>query len=220
MHYAEFATATNFSFLRGASQPRDLVLQALLLGHRGIGIADRNTVAGVVRAYSALEELRREGVIPPEKLRDGGGPGEFVWQEAPQPGGDDGDPAQLRRRAQNFKLAVGTRLVFTDETPDILAYPENRAGWGRLTRLLTIGNARAKKGDCILNFDDLLEDTHDLLLVVMPDRRLETLECVLRRLNEAAQGSVWLAAHMLRRGDDRRHLAKLKTISSATRVPL
>ena len=41
MGYAEFATSTNFSFLRGASPARDLVLTALLLGHRGIGIADR-----------------------------------------------------------------------------------------------------------------------------------------------------------------------------------
>ena len=83
--YAELAAATNFSFLRGASHPRDLVLGALLLGHRGIGIVDRNTVAGVVRAFSALEELRREGLVPPEKLRDGGGPGEFVWKEVPPP---------------------------------------------------------------------------------------------------------------------------------------
>ena len=175
MPYTEFATATNFSFLRGASQPRDLVLTALLLGHRGIGIADRNTVAGVVRAYSALEELRREGVVPPEKLRDGGGPGEFVWQEVLQPEGDEGRPDELMARARNFKLAVGTRLVFADETPDILAYPANRDGWGRLTRLLTLGNSRAPKGDCLLALDDLTEDTNNLLLIVMPDQRLNVL---------------------------------------------
>src|SRR6185437_7201140 len=65
MDYTEFATSTNFSFLRGASPARDLVLTALLLGHRGIGIADRNTVACVVRAYSALEDLKREGAVSP-----------------------------------------------------------------------------------------------------------------------------------------------------------
>ena len=220
MQYAELAAATNFSFLRGASHPRDLVLAALLLGHRGIGIVDRNTVAGVVRAYSALEELRREGVVPPEKLRDGGGPGEFVWKEAPQP--DDGaiDPDLLRQRAQNFKLAVGTRFVFSDGTPDILAYPENRDGWGRLTRLLTHGNMRADKGDCILALDDLTANTTGLLLVVMPGRRLDPLERLLPCLNEAAPGRVWLAASMHRRGDDRRRLAGLKDIAIASNVPL
>ncbi|MFN7166167.1 MAG: hypothetical protein ACK4NV_03920, partial [Pannonibacter sp.] len=49
--YAELAAATNFSFLQGASPAADLVLTSLLLGHTGLGIADRNTVAGVVRAW-------------------------------------------------------------------------------------------------------------------------------------------------------------------------
>ena len=46
--YAEFAVTTNFSFLRGASDPEELVIQARNLGLTGIGIADRNSVAGVV----------------------------------------------------------------------------------------------------------------------------------------------------------------------------
>ncbi|MFY9832170.1 MAG: PHP domain-containing protein, partial [Methylocystis sp.] len=52
--YAELATTTNFSFLRGASHPEELVAKALELGHCGIGLADRNSVAGVVRAFSFL----------------------------------------------------------------------------------------------------------------------------------------------------------------------
>ena len=54
--YVELAAATNFSFLRGASPPSDMVARALELGHAGIGIADRNTVAGVVRAHVALRD--------------------------------------------------------------------------------------------------------------------------------------------------------------------
>ena len=49
--YAELAVTTNFSFLRGASHPEELVEQREGLGLAGIGIADRNTVAGVVRAH-------------------------------------------------------------------------------------------------------------------------------------------------------------------------
>ena len=52
MSFAELAAATNFSFLRGASHPGDMVGRALELGMAGIGIADRNSVAGVVRAWS------------------------------------------------------------------------------------------------------------------------------------------------------------------------
>jgi error-prone DNA polymerase len=50
--YAELAVTTNFSFLRGASHPQEYVAQAAALGLKGIGIADRNTMGGVVRAYS------------------------------------------------------------------------------------------------------------------------------------------------------------------------
>jgi DNA polymerase III alpha subunit len=54
--YAEFAVTTNFSFLRGASQGEELVLQAKKLGLTGLGVADRNSVAGVVRAHQAAKE--------------------------------------------------------------------------------------------------------------------------------------------------------------------
>src|SRR3546814_3637192 len=59
--YAELAAATNFSFLRGASQPADMVAQAISLGLQGIGIADRNTVAGVEigEHTSELQSLMR-----------------------------------------------------------------------------------------------------------------------------------------------------------------
>src|ERR1017187_3945229 len=100
--YAEIAVTTNFSFLRGASHPKEMVLAAALYGHAAIGIADRNTLAGVVRAYEGINEVRDKfGAAP--------------------------------------KLLVGTRLVFVDGTPDILAYPMDRAAYGRLCRLLSLG---------------------------------------------------------------------------------
>src|SRR5215472_8836101 len=53
--YAEIGITTNFSFLRGGSHPQDHVHQASELGLAAIGIADHNTLAGVVRAHSELE---------------------------------------------------------------------------------------------------------------------------------------------------------------------
>jgi hypothetical protein len=112
--YAELAVTTNFSFLRGASQPEELVVRARELGLAGLGIADRNSVAGVVRAHMKAKAPAEDG------------------------------------EAGAIKLAVGARLVFADGTHDILTYPQDRAAWGRLTRLLSIGKSRADKGDCIL----------------------------------------------------------------------
>ena len=53
--YAEIGLTTNFSFLRGGSHPQDYVHQASELRLAAIGIADHNTLAGIVRAYSELE---------------------------------------------------------------------------------------------------------------------------------------------------------------------
>ncbi|TYL83818.1 error-prone DNA polymerase [Bradyrhizobium cytisi] len=53
--YAEIGITTNFSFLRGGSDPRAYVHQASKLGIPVIGIADHNTLAGVVRAWNELD---------------------------------------------------------------------------------------------------------------------------------------------------------------------
>ncbi len=54
--YAELAVTTNFSFLRGASHPGEMVATADALGLAAIGIADRNSFAGVVRAYDEAKD--------------------------------------------------------------------------------------------------------------------------------------------------------------------
>jgi len=220
MLYAELATSTNFSFLHGASHPEDLVARAVLLGYTGLGIADRNSVAGVVRAFSALEDLKRDGLPAPQKVRDGSGPGEYAWIDPPNTA-DWADVCEaVRGAAARFRLAVGARLVFADGMPDIIAYPATRAGWSRLCRLLTVGKRRADKGDCILERQDLLADCRELELIVMPSGRLDGFERQLRAVAHAVPEGLWLAATMHMRGDDRRRLATLKAISAATRVPL
>ncbi len=60
MSYAELCVTTNFTFLTGASHPEEMVTRAAELGLAAIAITDRNSLAGVVRAYAALKELRRE----------------------------------------------------------------------------------------------------------------------------------------------------------------
>jgi error-prone DNA polymerase len=59
--YVELQAATNFSFLRGASHPWELVAGAHVLGLEAVGICDRNSLAGVVRAWSQQQDLREQG---------------------------------------------------------------------------------------------------------------------------------------------------------------
>ena len=58
--YAELCTTTNFTFLTGASHPEEMVTRAAELGLAAIAITDRNSLAAVVRAYSALKVLRQD----------------------------------------------------------------------------------------------------------------------------------------------------------------
>ena len=207
--YAEIAVTTNYSFLRGASHPRELVQTASELGLAAIGIADRNTLAGVVRAYAAHQELK--GHKP--------------------------------------KLLVGARLVFTDGTPDILAYPTNRAAYANLCRLLSAGKSHAPKGECYLRFDDLLNWQDGLLMVVIPphpqapifttevpqsfwNKNKTTsqilvqpfsnseLTTILETLKTVAANRTWLGVSMPHHGDDQKRLGFFKHLSVSTSVPL
>ena len=128
--FAELAAMTNFSFLRGASHPEEMVARAAELGLAGIGIADRNTLAGVVRAHI------------------------FARENAGTMGAT--------------RVVPGARLAFDDGAPDVLAYPKDRAAYGRLCRILTAGNLRAPKGECRLKLDDLLERSEGMQVVALP----------------------------------------------------
>jgi len=55
--YVELQCISNFSFLRGASHPDELVTRAAELGYQGLGLCDQNSMAGVVRGFSAAKEL-------------------------------------------------------------------------------------------------------------------------------------------------------------------
>ncbi len=56
MQYTELQVTTNFSFLRGASHPEELVQEAAMLGYKAIAITDHNSLAGIVRAHAAAKK--------------------------------------------------------------------------------------------------------------------------------------------------------------------
>ena len=56
MKYTELQITSNFSFLRGASHPEELVEQAALFGYKEIAVTDRNSLAGIVRAHAAARK--------------------------------------------------------------------------------------------------------------------------------------------------------------------
>jgi error-prone DNA polymerase len=190
-HYIEFATQSNFSFLRGASRPEEMVLAAALHGHAGIGLADRNTVAGVVRAWKKSEHIQ----LP-----------------------KDATPVHL-------PYYPGCRLVFGDGTPDILAYPQDRAGWGHLCRMLTDANLReeTEKGATLLKRDDLLGWGDRMALAVLANLSADASEdtlALLSRLKDRFGRNLWLAAAPDYHGNDRFRIEQAAAMADAAGVPL
>ena len=171
--YAELQVTTNFSFLRGAAHPDELVLTAAALGHQAIAITDRNSFAGIVRAHHAANEV-------------------------------------------GIRLVVGCRLDLTDGT-SLLAYPTDRAAYGRLTRLLTLGKRRAPKGQCYLDYADVVAHGDSQIIVLLPEADGTDFAA---RIAADFRDRAYLAAHHLYRGDDMRRLARLAALGEAAGLPL
>ncbi|MBZ9817499.1 error-prone DNA polymerase [Mesorhizobium sp. CA7] len=179
--YAEFGISSNFSFLRGASKPEELVVTAKFYGFASIGLADRNTVAGVVRA----------------------------WQQA---------------RVEKLAYHPGCRLVFGDGTPDILAYPRDRQGWGHLCRMLTQANLRDEneKGATLLQLSDLLEWGDRMSLAILPDLSAGAQDnlAFISRFKDRFGAALRLAVAPDYAGNDRFRIEQASAMAEHLRVPL
>ena len=200
--FFEIGARTNFSFLEGASKPEEMVVQAAVLKLPGLGIADRNSVAGVVRAHAQAQQIAAK----------------FARNEIDLEKGGILDPVRIQ---------PGARLVFSDATPDVLAYPRNRQGWGRLCRLLSAGNLRAEKGSCILKEADLMEWGEEMMLALVPDPSVvddasgwAALEACLERLHECFPKTFHMALAPAYDGRDSRVFTALSGLASRCRIPL
>jgi len=175
---AEPVAATAFSFLHAASRAEEMVAAAAELGLAALGIADRNTVAGVVRAHEAAKEA-------------------------------------------GVRILPGARLVPRDGSPELVVYPTDRAAWGRLTRLLSLGKSRAPKGECFLDLPDVLAHAAEQLLIVMPPARPDDgLMLTLATLREVVGDRLYLAATRRHAADDAARLRALADLARRARVPL
>ncbi len=210
--YAELQCLTNFSFLRGGSHGEELVARAQALGLAALAVTDHNTLAGVVRAHLAAKQA-------------------------------------------GLQFIPAARLDLRDAL-SLLAYPTDRRAWGRLCRLLTLGQRRADKGQCDLALDDLAAHAEGMIFVAVSDSPLPGgerstaqrsgegdqsrgrppltpalspqgrggigagSESQLRRLKEALDAPLYLAASYLYRGDDRARIAALDGLARACGTPL
>jgi len=117
-------------------------------------------------------------------------------------------------------LVVGARLDLAGGA-SLLAFPEDRAAYGRLSRLITLGRRRAPKGECELFRTDVLSHGAGMVLVVLPPETPDAaFEAELHALRDAFPDSCYLAASNLLRGDDARRLARLAMLAESCGTPM
>jgi DNA-directed DNA polymerase III PolC len=203
MAFAELSITSNFTFLTGASHPEEYALRATELGLTAIAIADCNSVAGIVRAHSELKAIAR--AVREAEDRAAGtvtGPSTLGLEIAP------GTAVPRLIPAARLHLACGFEAT---------ALAPTRAAWGSLCQMLTLGNRRAGKGDCILHMDDLLTHAAPLFLLLHPQGGADWFAAA-RRL--AAEGRCWLAASPRYDGEDRRRIPRLAALADSLGLPL
>lgn len=175
--FVELGVTTAFSFLQGASQADELAATANLLGYDALGVADLNSLAGVVRLHAAA-------------------------------------------RIARLRPLIGARIVLADGT-GFLAYPTDRAAYGRLSALISKGRMRdldggwQRKGLCDLSLDDLAAHAEGVQLIWLPDPAsgddLSRLPALAARLPSLRH----VAASHLYRGDD---VARINRLDRAARA--
>ena len=227
--YAELCVTSNFTFLKGASHPEELVTRAAELGLSAIAMTDHNSVAGVVRAFSALKELTR--------LRDEARTAQAQTEMGPtirSRSVTDHSSRQVHYHTTTDaapsvpadlplpKLIAGARIVLRDSTVHWLALPTDVAAWSRLTQMLSLGKRRAHKGECHLTCDDLLQRGEGIIFIALLPDPLEDLNHLnhLRPMATAFPGACFLGMPPVYDGRDQIRFDALAQIAQNSGLPL
>ncbi|ALM50470.1 DNA polymerase [Flavobacterium psychrophilum] len=183
MSYTELHITSNFSFLRGGSHPHELVEQAAALGYTEVAITDHNTLAGVVRAYSAAKKV-------------------------------------------GIRLIIGCRLELMDGPP-LLAYPTDKDAYARLSGLLSTGNLRAEKGQCLLYKKEVYEYAKGILFIALPPLSLnETFDFdnsykdSLKEYSDNLSMALYLGMSRSYQANDNKRMHRLWQLSESLNIKL
>jgi error-prone DNA polymerase len=221
--FAEIGVTTNFSFLRGASHPKEMVAQAAAYGYAAIGIADRNTLAGVVRAFDEHEQIKEQSDAAPKLLIGArlvfvdGTPDILVYPT------DRKAYGRLCRLLSEGKLRAPKGECLLTLT-DLLKWQE-----GLLLVVMpphprrdetTIGPQEKVWNEGLADRDggpgSIPKENFESRIRAAP----EEIEALLAQLSHIAPDRVWLGVSQHLRGDDARQLKLWRDVATRASVPL
>jgi error-prone DNA polymerase len=125
--------------------------------------------------------------------------------------------AHVAAKEAGLKLIVGTELVLKDGMKLVLL-AQNRAGYGNLSAIVTLGRRRAEKGHYQLTRNDLARGVPDCLALWMAPAAATAEDG--RWLRNGFPGRCWIAFERHLQADDTERLAALRALSAATGLPL
>src|SRR5579862_4024428 len=203
--YAELAVTTNFSFLRGASHPQEMVDAAIKLGLTGIGITDRNSFAGVVRAYAQAKDRNIKLLVGTRLVTTDG----FEVLTYPTDREAYGRLCRLLTASNRRPKKVGKGECHPT-VDDILSASEGQIFIALPPPALFMHSGHSREGGNSALGPRFRED----------ERRINVFTERLSALVRAAPGRTYLAGVHHHRGDEPRRLALLNEIGKQLGAPL
>ncbi len=125
--------------------------------------------------------------------------------------------AHIAAQETGVRLIVGCELVLRDGMT-VLVLPTDRAAYSRLSRMLSLGKARAGKGDCHLHLTDLAAHAEGLIAILVPEDADETTIQQLNKLAGVFGPDAHVALTLRRRPGDALRLYELEQMALAARV--
>lgn len=188
--FAELHTITNYSFLRGASHPEELVKQAHTLGYRAIAITDECTYAGLVKAHLMAKHLDIKLIV--------------------------GAEFNIQLNAQGQAAGEEKNLGSTK----VILLATDRATYGQISALISKLRQRAKKGEYQAGLDDFQFGMNGCLaLWVLPVGNIDSLIATGQQLKKIFS-DLWIALELFQDGHDLDKIANALTTSLRLDLPI
>ena len=202
-NYAELHCLSNFSFLRGASHPEELVETAHALGYGALALTDECSLAGIVRAHAAAKKKQLKLIVGSELA---------LHAES---------GAERRRKSRGEQMQPAMRLI---------ALACDREGYGNLCALITRARRQAAKGSYRLRQADVSGNLAGCLVILLPSaagagtlsdaaRIASTLSAQLEWLGTLFAGAAWLGIELLGEPGERARLRENIALAQRYGIP-
>ena len=192
--FAELHCISNYSFLRGASHPEEMVQRAYELGYKAIAITDECSYSGLVKAHKTAQACGMKLIIGSEFIISADS---LEEEEA---------------RSNNLSISSGRDKL-------ILLAP-NRAAYGQLSTLISKLRRRSEKGSYQVYLEDFRWGLKNCLALWVPGGQNIEAQGQTGEALKALFGQLWIALELFRDGQDLDKTAHALTLSSRLGLPI